>query len=120
MTNKEKTFSALNSYFLDTSRMRINETYLNEHIQVMLDNTRHLYDDMRYSKRKPYSIAWEAFILLANECIKMIEYPAIYTCASEQLKKWLAQYGRGYETIAESVAYIEEEREEAKKEKESV
>ena len=98
--------------------MRINETYLNEHLQIMLDNTRSLYDAMRNTRRKPESVAWEAFILLANECLKMEEYPAIYTCSSEQLKKWLQEYGRGYDSIAETVAYITDERKEAKKEKE--
>ena len=116
MTSKEKTFSALNSYFLNTATMKINESYFTDSLQILLDNTRHLYEATRHSKRKPHSVAWEAFIFLANECLQMIEYPAKYNCSSDQLKKWLQEYGRGYDSLSDVIAYIEEEREEAKKE----
>lgn len=113
MTNKEKTFSALNSAFLNTQNMKINESYLNDSLAMFLDNVKPLYNAMRYSKRKPYSVAWEAFMQLANDRLKEEEYPQKYICTSEQLKNWLAEYGRGYASINETVAYIEETRKEA-------
>lgn len=112
MTNKEKTFSALNSSFLNTQDMKINESYLNESLALLLDNVQPLYNAMMYSKRKPHSVAWEAFIHLANERLEYEEYPRKYSCTSEHLKKWLAEYGRGYTSIAETVSYIEESRKE--------
>lgn len=112
MTNKEKTFNALNSSFLNTADMKINSGWLNDSIIMILDNTYSLYQAMQNTRRKASSVVWEAFMILTNECLKNEEYPRQYVCTSEQLKSWLAQYGNGYETLAEAVQHVEEEREE--------
>ena len=112
-TNKQKTFDALNGAFL-MSNSKINEDYLNETLQIFLLNERPLYDAMHNTRQKPESVAWTALMFSANDRLKNEEYPAKYFASSEQLKKWLSEFGRDYETIADTVEFIKAERLERK------
>ena len=117
-TNKTITFAALNSHYLDTSKMRINEEYLNDAIIIWGENTRRFYEAYTRSRRSIRSIVWEMFADLANNHIKSNEYPYNQDCyaSSEQLKKWLSEYGDGYDTLLPAIDYFETIRREYKEE----
>ena len=103
------TFTALNSYFLDTSSMTINETYLNHLLDIQCFNVdRHLREDALSKRIKTTSLVWRNFVTLANECIRENEEPRPEHFATNyHLKKWLDTYGRGYESIADAVKLVE-------------
>lgn len=110
-TCKNNTYEALNSYYLNTQTMRINQGYLNDNLCIFLVNDRNLYfDGVLNRRRKVESVVWEAFTQLANECLKMLDYSTI--CNSKQLKDWLFEYGEGYNTLQESIDYVVEYRQE--------
>ena len=117
-TNKAITFAALNSHYLDTSKMKINEEYLNDAIIIWGENTRRFYEAYTRSRRSIRSIVWEIFTDLANNHIKSNEYPYNQDCYanSEHLKKWLLDYGDGYDTLLPSIDYFETIRREYKEE----
>ena len=108
------TFSALNSYFLDTSNMTINEAYLNHLLDIQCFNVdRHLRGDAQDKRIKTTSLVWRNFVNLANDCIREIEEPRREHFATNyHLKKWLDTYGRGYESIAETVKLVDDYRKE--------
>lgn len=112
-TNRKKTFDALNGTYL-MSDNKINEEYLNETLQIFLLNERPLYDAMHNTRRTPESVAWTALMFTANDRLKNEEYPAKYFASSDQLKKWLSEFGRDYETITDTVKFIKAERLERK------
>ena len=105
MTDINLTFSILNSYFLNTATMKINEDYLNHLINVHCFNTdRRIYDDMHNKRLKSYCLVWRGFVGMVNELFKYsAEYPNTATRTNYQLKKWLEKYGRGYDSIAQTV-----------------
>ena len=113
-TRQAITFAALNSHYLDTSDMRINEEYLNDAIIMWGENTRKFYDAYTKSRRPIRSIVWEILIDLANDHIRCNEYPYNQDCyaSSEQLKKWLNEYGSGYETLLPAIVVFQDLRNE--------
>jgi hypothetical protein len=106
-TNIEITFSALNSHYL-MSNNRINTEYLCDAVVMWAMNTERLYNELVKSGRKITSVVWEAFADLANDHIKMEERG--YSCSGYQLKKWLNEYGNGYDTLAQVVQELTSER----------
>ena len=112
-TNKQKTFDALNGAYLMENN-KINEDYLNDTLQIFLLNERLLYDALHNTRQKPESVAWTALMFTANDRLKNEEYPEKYFASSDQLKKWLSEYGRDYETISDTVEFIKRERQERK------
>ena len=117
-TSKAITYSALNSHYLDTSKMEINEDYLNDAIIIWGENTRKFYEAYTRTRRSIRSIVWEMFIDLANNHIRSNEYPYNQDCyaSSDQLKKWLSDYGNGYETLLPAIDYFETIRREYREE----
>lgn len=115
MQNKQITFAALNSHFLNSNN-RINAEYLNDNLIMHVDNTRSIYDAITSTRRKAESVTWEAFMSLATEIIKEDDYPhnQSMSAASEHLKNWLNTYGEGYTTISAAVEHVREERNEYK------
>ena len=109
-TNQEITFEAMNSYFLMANN-KINESYLNDLLDITIHHNRKFYEAMTSRRRKTTSIVWEALGELANENIKSLEL-GNYRSTSAQLKKWLNTYGRGYDSIAETVKEVEQYRHE--------
>lgn len=107
-TNKKITFDCLNAYFLQSDNT-INEDYLNEHIQIIGMNTAWIYDKLKTRRCKAHSIAWAAFAEMTNDIIRAQGYDDYYA-SNDQLKQWLNTYGSGYETIADSVTYFFDER----------
>lgn len=100
-------------YFLNTD-------YLNDMIILLLDNERSLYDAITNTRRKPESIAWQAFTMLADGYIneKYREPGTVFYASSKQLKDFLFNWGYGYEAIANSVDHVKMVREELRKERE--
>lgn len=117
-TRQAITFAALNSHYLDTSNMRINEEYLNDAIIMWGENTRKFYDAYTKSRRPIHSIVWEILTDLANDHIRSNEYPYNQDCyaSSEQLKKWLTEYGSGYETLSPAIVAFQDLRNEYRRE----
>jgi hypothetical protein len=115
-TNKQITFAALNSHYLDTSDMRINADYLNDAIIMWGENTERFYKAYTQSKRKIHSIVWEIFTDLTNDHIRSNEYPyhQDYHATSEQLKAWLKEYGDGYDTLLPAIVAFQDLRTEYK------
>ena len=109
MTKQEWTFEVMHGAYL-MSNNKINEGYLNDTLQIYIRNEYPIYQMLQSKRTKAHSVAWAALMYDANTRLKWNGYNA--TCTSEQLKKWLAEYGRGYETIAETVEFVEEERKE--------
>ena len=110
MTSQEITFEAMNSYFLMANN-RINESYLNHLLDITVHHTRRIAETMYSRRRKSAAIVWQALEELANENIKSLEL-GNYKATSAQLKKWLNTYGRGYDSIAETVKDVEQYRQE--------
>jgi hypothetical protein len=109
-TNLEITYSALNSHYL-MSNERINTEYLCDAIVMWAINTERIYKDIANSRRSITSVVWEAFFDLAEDHVKMEQYPRGYSCTSYQLKKWLTTYGDGYDALEKAVQELQKERE---------
>lgn len=107
-TNQEITFEAMNSYFLMANN-KINEDYLNHLLDITVHHTRRIAETMYIKRRETTSIVWQALEELANENIKSLEL-GNYRATSAQLKKWLNTYGRGYDSIAETVKEVDQYR----------
>lgn len=107
-TSKQATIDALNGRYLDDSTGKINESYLNDALTLVIANTERLYDACHSKpRRKPTAIAWEALMYLANDAIEWEAHPGKPTvAASDHLKYWLTTFGRGYDTIAEAVEWV--------------
>ena len=107
MTKQEWTFEVMNGAYL-MSNNQINEGYLNDTLQVYILNEYPLYCMLKSNRVKRHSVAWAALMYDANTRLKWNGYNA--ECSSAQLKKWLDTYGNGYETIAETVSFIFDQR----------
>ncbi len=107
-TNMNITLEALNGHYL-TSGNTINEEYLCEAITMWAMNTQSIYNAIVSSKRKLTSIVFETFIDLTNDHIRGEGYTN-YHCANYQLKKWLEEFGNGYDTLAAAVQELAAER----------
>ena len=97
-TNIKATFDTLDSYFLNTGNMKLKRDYFLDSIYTEIDVTFRNDKQMReYIKntRKITTIIWNAFISMTNDYLENEGYT--YKCTSEQLKKYLKQYGYGYE-----------------------
>lgn len=116
-TNKAITFSALNSHYLNTETMTINEEYFNDALIMWGENTERFYKAYTQSKRSIQSIVWEIFADLANRHIKDNEYPynQDHYASSQQLKAWLNEYGEGYETLLPAIVAFQDLRMEYKR-----
>lgn len=109
MTKQELTFEVMNGAYL-MSNNRINEGYLNDTLQLYIRNEYPIYQMLQSKRTKAHSVAWAALMYDANTRLKWNGYKT--TATSEQLKKWLNMYGHGYETILETVVFVQEERNE--------
>lgn len=109
-TNKNYTYEVLNSYFLNTATMKINETYLTDLLDITAFNERWLYEKMLTRRSKSHTIAFYSLVEWTNQQLKL-EHPGFYA-SNEQIKKWLNEYGNGYDTLTEITDIIENYRQE--------
>ena len=109
-TNIEITFSALNSHYL-MSNNQINTEYLCDAVVMWAMNTENIYNALAKGHRSVTSITWEAFFELVADHVKM-ETSRVrgYSCTSYQLKRWLNEYGNGYEVLDRAVQELTSER----------
>lgn len=111
-TNQKKTMEALNDRYL-ADNGRIDESFLNHELSLLINNDQTLYLDAVKNRRvRPHSVAWRALTLTANQTIDGYWGAEEYYASSPQLKNWLNQYGRGYDSIAQTVSEVEEMRRE--------
>lgn len=113
MTNQNLTFNTLDSYFLNTGNMRLNIGYFRDSVRDQLDIVqRHtnggngkslLIVNLENSRRSIRSIVWAAFVEMTNTYIENETGDRKATCTSQQLKKYLAQYGYTPETALQPV-----------------
>lgn len=97
-TNIKATFDTLDSYFLNTGNFQLNKDYFLDSIYTEIDITFRNDKELRkqiVNTRKVTTLIWNAFIHMANDYLENEGYT--YKCTSEQLKKYLKQYGYGYE-----------------------
>lgn len=120
-TCKEITLAAMFGSFCHNSikeGLTVDETKLNDTMQLYLRHVKKLYDAMVYSRRKPEAVAWECLLYTATAEIAD-EYNSEshqYHATSEQMKYFLNRYGRGYDSIAETVDFIRQKRAEMQEE----
>lgn len=113
MTNQKLTFDTLDSYFLNTGKMRLNIGYFRDSVRDQFDIVqRHtnggngkslLIINLENSRRSIRSLVWEAFISMTNDYIENETGNQKMTCTSQQLKKYLAQYGYTMEEALQPV-----------------
>ena len=86
MTNKNLTFNTLDSYFLNTGNMRLNIGYFRDCIMDQFDIV----------QRHTNGGNGKSLLIVNLENSRYIENETgnkKYTCTSDQLKKYIAQYG---------------------------
>lgn len=108
MTNKTVTFHALNEHFVISQDKDYNFEWLITDVRNQLDIV-HRHTNYGYglsvlkeellSRKKPHSIVWNAFIEVANECIKDNYPDSNLRATSKQLKDWLLSKGYDYQEI---------------------
>ena len=113
MTNQKLTFNTLDSYFLNTGKMRLNIGYFRDSILDQFDivqrNTNGgsgkslLLVNLENSRRSIKSLVWEAFINMTNGYLEQETGSRKMVCTSQQLKKYLEQYGYTMETALRPV-----------------
>lgn len=113
MTNQTLIFNTLDSYFLNTGNMRLNIGYFRDSVRDQLDIVqRHtnggngkslLIVNLENSRRSIRSLVWAAFVEMTNTYIENETGDRKAACTSQQLKKYLAQYGYTPETALQPV-----------------
>lgn len=114
MTNQKLTFDTLDSFFLNTGNMTLNVGELRENLLRQFDevqrNTRGqqsgktlLRENLENNRRSVKSLVWGAFIAMTNSYIEWEKGDRKYSCTSQQLKRYLAQYGYTLENALQPV-----------------
>lgn len=106
-TCKKNTFEALDSYFLNTATMQMNDDYFREQIFTHIDVT-YRSDKIKrefVKKSSIKSIVWTAFIDFTNDILEYNDYNT--RCTNEHLKAYLKQYGKDYSIFDDLYADIE-------------
>lgn len=113
MTNQKLTFDTLDSYFLNTGKMQLNIGYFRDSVLDQFDIVqRHtnsgngkslLIVNLENSRRSIRSLVWAAFMTMTNDYISNETGKTTTICTSQQLKKYLAQYGYTPETALQPV-----------------
>lgn len=106
-TCKKNTFEALDSYFLNTATMQMNEDYFRECIFTEIDVT-YRSDKLKreYVKKSSVkSIVWTAFIDFTNDILEYNDYNT--RCTNEHLKAYLKQYNKDYSIFDDLYSDIE-------------
>lgn len=116
MTKKEMVIEALNSYYLN-SKGNINEEYLNDTIQLFINNTKILYFAIRSTRQSVKGIVWQALRHVALDALKSTwGENDMSWIRSDILNTWLRENTKNvlergmYAAIADSVEWVEAER----------
>lgn len=114
MTNQKLTFDTLDSFFLNTGNMTLNVGELRENLLRQFDEVQRntkgqqsgkslLRENLENNRRSVKSLVWGAFITMTNSYIEWEKGDRKYSCTSQQLKKYLAQYGYTLENALQPV-----------------
>lgn len=113
MTNQIITFNTLDSYFLNTGNGKLNIGFLRDSLLDHFDvtwrstnagNGKNLLSAyLENGRRSIRALVWQAFTEMTNEYIQYETCADKYSCSSEQLKKYLAQYGYTLEEALQPV-----------------
>ena len=111
--NIEATINYLDSHFqtIENGALTINEEYLRDSIELVVDNTQHLINAVTANRRsKVEALVWDGLLELCDLELKHDGFRA----SSYHLKKWFAKYGKDYKVVlAPLVEAYKREREEA-------
>lgn len=115
-TNQSATMNYLNRHFEDYND-NVNLEYLNDSIEMVIDNTKWIYEKLVSNRRSPiHSVVWCGLMELCDRELRNEGYK----CSSAHLKKWLASHGLDYKTCFNGlIERLTEEREEMLSEKEN-
>ena len=112
-TSKVKTMEIFAGSFCESGDLNnININYLNDILQIEIENDYNLYKDIVSNKRRKIkSIVWGGFIKFINERLSW-EYGSEYYCTSQQLKSIIKE---NYSILNDTYEYFEEMRKDALK-----
>ena len=110
-TNKIKTMEVFEGYFCEDGDINnINTNYLNDTLQIEIENDYNFYMDIVSNKRRKIkSIVWDGLIKSINDKLSW-EYGSKYYCTSQQLKSIIKE---NYSILNDTYEYFEEMRREA-------
>lgn len=107
------TINYLDGHFqtIENGALTINEEYLRDSIEIVIDNTKHLIDAVTANRRsKVEAIVWGGLLELCDMELKHDGFRA----SGYHLKRWFAKYGKDYKVVlAPLVEAYKAEREEA-------
>ena len=110
-TSKVKTMEVFAGSFCENGNLdNININYLNDTLQIEIENDYNFYMDIVSNKRRKIkSIVWQGLIKSINERLSW-EYGNEYYCTSQQLKSIIKE---NYSILNDTIEYFEEMRKEA-------
>ena len=110
-TSKVKTMEVFAGSFCENGNINnINVNYLNDILQIEIENDYNFYMDITTNKRRKIkSIVWEGLIKSINTRLDW-EYGKNYYCTSQQLKSIIKE---NYSILNDTIEYFEEMRKEA-------
>ena len=110
-TSKVKTMEVFAGSFCENGNLdNININYLNDTLQIEIENDYNFYMDIVSNKRRKIkSIVWQGLIKSINERLSW-EYGNEYYCTSQQLKSIIKE---NYSILNNTYEYFEEMRKEA-------
>lgn len=110
-TSKQKTIEIFAGYFCENGDLNnININYLNDILQLEIQNDYNLYMDILSNKRRKIkSIVWDGLLKSINGRLNW-EYGNKYYCTSQQLKSIIRE---NYSILNDTYEYFEEMRREA-------
>ena len=110
-TSKVKTMEVFAGSFCENGNINnINVNYLNDILQIEIENDYNFYMDITTNKRRKIkSIVWDGFIKSINTRLDW-EYGKNYYCTSQQLKSIIKE---NYSILNDTIEYFEEMRKEA-------
>ena len=110
-TNKIKTMEVFTGSFCEDGKIEnINTNYLNDTLQIEIENDYNFYMDIVSNKRRKIkSIVWNGLIKSINDRLSW-EYGNKYYCTSQQVKSIIKE---NYSILNDTYKYFEEMRKEA-------
>ena len=105
LTSSEMTAKVLNVAFLGEDG-KINEHSLNHQLIHWIETDGRLYGLMKNHNAKATTVTFATITQVANCILSVCAYPQHYATGA-QIKEWLERFGRGYESIQETLNYVQ-------------
>ena len=94
-------YQAMDENFAD-DRGNVDVEYLVESVNLLLDNTQELYNEMFNMRRKAHSVAWDGLWYLFQETAEWYEVKNVRV-TSEMMKQWFKRHGLNYVDVLKPV-----------------